>query len=92
VKSIAEFEEKLDAEHEIGAHLVNFGSQTIHITGVGYWGTDLILFNGTRSDGQPVQLMQHISQVNVMLVAVPNTCSPPRRIGFEMVKRLQKVD
>jgi hypothetical protein len=90
VKSIAEFEEQLDATQEVDACLVNFGLQPIHIDDVGFWGHDLIVFHGGNSVGAPVQLLQHISQVNVMLVAIPTTSPIPKRIGYAMVQKLKE--
>jgi hypothetical protein len=91
IRSIADFEEKLDQDTEIGARLVTFGNkEVIHIEDVGYWGPDLIIFHGTNSEGKPLQLLQHQSQVNVLLVAVPKEGPKPRRIGFELVKKLDK--
>ncbi len=93
VRSIAKFEEELDQEQEIGARLVTFGNQeVIHIEDVGYWGPDLLIFYGESSEGKPLQLLQHQSQVNVLLVAVPKAGPKSRRIGFDMVKKLEKKD
>lgn len=89
VRSIAEFEEDLKPDEEIGARLVSFGQgEVIHVLDVGYWGPDLITFEGTNADGRPVRLLQHISQISVLLVALPVEKGPPRRIGFDLVKKL----
>ena len=93
VRSIAKFEESLDQNSEIGARLVTFGNQeVIHIEDVGYWGQDLLIFYGTSSEGKPLELLQHQSQVNVLLVAVPKEGPTPRRIGFDLVSKLEKKD
>ena len=82
-KSIIEFEKKLDQSKEVGAKLANFGAQeSISIEGVGYWEPDLVIFFGRNSQGNSVELLQHVSQANVLLVAVPAQSDPPRRIGF----------
>lgn len=92
-RSIIEFEEKLDGTNEVGARLINFGgSEIIHIDDVGYWGVDLIKFYGRNVDGHRVELLQHITQVNVLLVAVPAQSDPPRRIGFVLRENLKKQD
>ena len=71
VRSINSFEEDLDQDQEIGARLVNFGSDTtIYIEHVGYWGPDIITFTGTSPDGNRVELLQHISQLSVLLIAL----------------------
>jgi hypothetical protein len=93
VKSIATFEEELDKTKEIGARLVNFGpSEAVSIENVSYWGPDLIIFQGTNIDGHPVELLQHYTQVNVLLVAVPAKNDPPRRIGFILEHKLQQKE
>jgi Family of unknown function (DUF6173) len=90
VKSIIEFEEALDETQEIGARLVNFGErEPIHINDVGYWGPDLVIFYGTNADKRPVELLQHVTQVSVLLVAMPKEHEQARRIGFELQKKLE---
>lgn len=90
VRSIIDFEKKLDSDQEIGARLVSFSSgETIHIDDVGYWGPDIIKFYGRNVDGRPVELMQHISQMSVLLVSVKAEQEKPRRIGFILEQRLK---
>ncbi|TBC02108.1 DUF6173 family protein [Rhizobium ruizarguesonis] len=92
VKSIIDFEEKLDPNLEIGARLVSFASsEIIHIDDVGYWGPDIIKFYGKNADGNPVELMQHMSQLSVLLVAV-KPLAEPRRIGFVLKGKLEAED
>ena len=89
VRSIARFEARLDDDTEIGARLVSFTEKdTFHIEDLGYWGPDFVVFYGTSLEGNPVELIQHISQVNVLLVALPKEQEEPRRIGFMLEKRL----
>ncbi len=91
-QSIINFEKTLDPDKEIGAQLVSFNSnETISIENLGYWGDDLIIFYGKNSLGNSVELLQHISQVNVLvnvlLVAVPVE-GEARRIEFILEKQL----
>ena len=80
---IKQFEGALDDEHEIGARLVSFGHNlTFHIEDMGYYGPDMIVFYGKNDSGEPVQLIQHTSQLSVLLVAVRKQSERPRRIGF----------
>ena len=80
---IKQFESRLDEEHEIGARLVSFGANlTFHIEDMGYYGPDMVVFYGKNDKGEPVQLIQHTSQLNVLLVAVRKQEARPRRIGF----------
>jgi len=82
---IRQFEAKLDAEHEIGARLVCFGSEVkFHIENLGYYGPDMICFYGIDEHGQSVQLIQHISQLSVLLIALKKQDEKPRRIGFKI--------
>lgn len=77
------FEAELDGEHEIGARLVSFGSSvTIHVHQVGYSRPSLITFTGVTEKGDKVQLVQHISQLSFLLVAVKKIGETPYRIGF----------
>jgi hypothetical protein len=90
VLSIIEFEKKLDSNSEIGAKLVNFSSnEVISVDNVSYWGPDLVIFIGKNLEGHPVELMQHMTQVNVLLVAVPKQNETPRRIGFILEEGLE---
>lgn len=80
---IKDFERHLDDEHEIAARLVSFGEElTFHIEDMGYFGPDLITFFGKNEHGEPVQLVQHVSQLSVLLVALRKQEEVPRRIGF----------
>jgi len=81
--SIRQFEARLDDQHEIGARLVSFGANlTFHIEDMGYFGPDMIVFYGKNEKGEPVQLIQHTSQLSVLLVAMRKQEERPRRIGF----------
>jgi hypothetical protein len=86
LKYIGQFEMQLDRDHEIGGRFVAFGDDThFHIADVGYWNPDIITFDGLDKGGNRVKLIQHVSQLNVLLVAVRKTTpptEPPRRIGF----------
>jgi hypothetical protein len=93
VRSIIEFESKLDSDSEIGARLVNFNSnEVISIDDLGFWGPDLVKFYGKNADGRHVELMQHLTQVNVLLVGVPKQSEKPKRIGFILEENLKKQD
>ena len=90
VRSVIDFEKKLDASREIGLRLIQFGpGETLAIEDIGFWGPDLITFFGRNADGNPVELMQHISQVNLLLVAVP-VSGKPKRIGFLLERHLSE--
>ena len=88
---IQNFEEQLDAEHEVAMGFT--GSQTgiLLIEGVGFFEPDIVTFYGTDQDGARTQLIQHVSQLNVMLRALPKAKDAPqaRRIGFRLASDLQ---
>lgn len=82
---INDFHKSLDDEHEVGARLVNFGQAvTFHVEDIGYWNPSLISFHGKNELGEPVELIQHVSQISILLVAMKreNIEKPKRPIGF----------
>jgi hypothetical protein len=86
VEWINDFDQDLDAAHEVGVRLVSFGQAvTFHLEDIGYWNPSLISFTGKMDDGAPVELIQHVSQISVLLVKLPrqNPDEPKRRIGFQ---------
>lgn len=90
VNQIMEFEKNLGDQHELGGRFVEGpGSEPLHITNVASWGPDMILFMGQYPDGRRYELIQHYSQVSVLLVAVPKMDEEPRRIGFELMKNFK---
>lgn len=82
---IKDFQKTLDSTQEVGASLVSFNSDHVfHIIDLGYHGTDMIIFYGENNSGNKMTLLQHVSQLNVLLIAVPSLdkSKPARRIGF----------
>ncbi len=82
---IRDFENNLDDEHEIAIRLASFGSSTtMSVYEIGYQNPDMLYFYGTVN-GQDAQLIQHVSQLNFLLLSVQKSDpeKPPRRIGFE---------
>lgn len=85
VKWINDFDSALDDEHEVGVRLVSFGQSVVfHLNGIGYWNPFLISFLGTTEDGQPVELIQHVNQISILLMKLPrkNPEEPKKPIGF----------
>jgi hypothetical protein len=92
-RRIMEFEKNLGPDHEIGGRFVEGPtSEPLHITNVASWGPDMILFMGEFADGRTFELIQHYSQVSVLLVAVKKMNDEPRRIGFELIKTVREQD
>jgi hypothetical protein len=88
---IQNFEEQLAAEDEIAIGLTGGNTGILRIEGVGYFDPDIVTFYGTDQTGARTQLVQHVSQLNVMLRAMPKEPAAPaaRRIGFRLVEDLE---
>lgn len=82
---LVDFDKSLDEQHEIGIRLVSFGQALIfHLEGIGYWDPALISFRGRKDSSEPVELIQHVSQISILLVGLPrlDPSKPKRPIGF----------
>lgn len=85
IEWINDFHRSLDDEFEVGAKLVTFGqSITFHIEDISYWNPSLISFKGQTEDGDPVELIQHVSQISILLMKMKRKqiSEPKRPIGF----------
>ncbi len=79
------FESELDADHDVGIRLVNFGSEiTFRVTDIGSVEPDLIVFTGKTQAGAPVRLIQQRSQVDFLLTTLERSDpdEPKRPVGF----------
>lgn len=90
---IQNFEKELDAEHEVGMGFTGGDVGTLKIQGMGYFAPDLITFYGTDPNGAKTQLVQHVSQLNVMLIASQkeDEQAEPNRIGFKLAEDLDEA-
>lgn len=82
--AIKDFESKLDSDHEVGICLASFGKSILmSVANIGYHNPSTLFFYG-YVNGKPATLVQHMSQLNFLLVAEKKAdpCRPPRRIGF----------
>ncbi len=82
---INEFHRGLSDEYEVGGQLASFGKNIeFHFTDISYWNPSLISFIGVLEDGSPVELVQHVSQINVLLIRKKRLSPevPKRPIGF----------
>ena len=80
-----EYNERLDHTHQVALRLVHFGqSMTINIANIGYWNPGIIIYYGTSIDGNPIELVQHVSQISCLLTSVPreDPSKPKPLIGF----------
>ena len=89
---IQNFEEQLDADHEIGMGFAGGEVGVMRIQGIGFFAPDILTFYGADMAGAKTQLVQHVSQLNVMLRAAPkvNRDLEPNRIGFRLAAALEK--
>lgn len=86
MEQIHDFEETLDAEHEIALRLASFGSSiTMIVTEIGYQNPDILYFYGFV-DGKYSKLIQHSSQLNFLITSIEreDKTKPARRIGFDI--------
>ena len=83
-KYVEEFEASLDKDHEVGMMLTNFGQSILmQVNTIGYEDSVMLVFKGTVN-GNPATLIQHIIQLNFLLMAVEKAEpeKPKRKIGF----------
>lgn len=87
---IKNFEEQLDNEHEVAMGFTGGDAGVIRIEGMGYFDPDIVTFYGSDPTGAKTQLIQHVSQLNVMLRALPKHVDQPapNRIGFRLASAL----
>ena len=64
----------------------------LRIEGLGFFDPDMITFYGRDEAGDKTQLIQHVTQLNVMLRAVgrEQPMEPAQRIGFRLAKDWDK--
>lgn len=83
---IRNFESQLDSSQEIAMGFAGSDAGVLQIEGLGYFDPDIVTFYGRDEDGVKTQLVQHVTQLSVILRAVPKVREeePPRRIGFAL--------
>lgn len=83
---IQSFEAALNSDQEIAMGFTGSAAGVLKIEGLGFLDPDLITFYGRDEDGNKTQLVQHVSQLSVMLRAVPKAAPerPANRIGFRL--------
>lgn len=83
---IRNFEGQLDTMQEVAMGFAGGESGVLKIEGLGFFEPDILAFYGRDEDGRKTQLIQHVTQLSVLLRAVPKTIpsEPARRIGFRL--------
>lgn len=89
---IKNFEEQLDNEHEVAMGFTGADAGVMRIEGLGYFDPDIVTYYGSDGAGIKTQLVQHVSQLNVMLRALPIEAGhdAPNRIGFRLAEDLEE--
>ena len=84
-RELQRLEQELDDAQEIGVLLVSFSQGLrIHVREVTAREPNLIVFTGLTENGEPVTLVQHVSQLSFLVMKLPrlNPDEPRRPIGF----------
>lgn len=89
---IRNFEEQLDGDQEVAIGFTGGDAGVLRIEGMGYFDPDIVTFYGSDESGAKTQLIQHVSQLSVMLRAlpIPKQSTTPSRIGFRLAAELDK--
>lgn len=74
---LKKFEETLEAKHEAAMGFAGGDAGVLRIEGMGYFDPDIVTFYGTDAAGAKTQLVQHVTQLNVMLRAIPKEVDVP---------------
>ncbi|EYD72035.1 hypothetical protein [Limimaricola hongkongensis] len=91
---ISRFEDGLEPGEEVAMAMTGGHSGVLRIQGMGYFDPDIVTFYGIDPSGAKTQLIQHVSQLSVMLRAAPRPRpeAPPERIGFRLARELEDED
>lgn len=84
-QEILNYQSNLSDEEDVAISIVQFNqTTTILVDSIGYIGYNLVRFGGKDNSGKPLELIQHISQLNFLLTVVqkPEPEVPKRQIGF----------
>ena len=89
---IQNFEKTLDSEHEVAMGFTDTGAGVLRIEGLGFFDPDIVTYYGIDQTGARTQLVQHVSQLNVLLRAQPkpDPAREARRIGFQLGRALSE--
>ncbi|PIE12309.1 MAG: hypothetical protein CSA70_10360 [Rhodobacterales bacterium] len=88
---IQNFENQLDNEHEVAMGFAGGDAGVLRIEGMGFFDPDIVTFYGTDPSGAKTQLVQHVSQLSVILRALPKEteAAAAKRIGFRLAADLE---
>ncbi len=91
---IQNFEKTLDKDQEVAMGFTDTGAGVLRIEGLGFFDPDIVTFYGQDQTGARTQLVQHVTQLNVLLRALPKPDEEDeaRRIGFQLGSALEDDD
>lgn len=84
-EEIRDYQNNLPDTGDVAMSIVQFNqSITILVKEIGYIGYNLVCFHGEDTSGKPLELIQHVQQLNFLLMVVPKPAPevPKRQIGF----------
>ncbi len=89
---IKRFEDGLEPGEEVAMAMTGGHSGVLRIQGMGYFDPDIVTFYGSDPAGAKTQLIQHVTQLSVILRALPRPRpeTPPERIGFQLARELEE--
>lgn len=81
---IVDFQSTLSEVQDVALQIIQFNNSiTLYVTKVSHLGLGLIVFQGSDSANNPCEIVQHISQINVLMAIVSKPADiPHRKIGF----------
>ena len=81
---IVDFQSTLSEVQDVALQIIQFNNSiTLYVTKVSHLGFGLIVFQGSDSANNPCEIVQHISQINVLMAIVSKPADiPHRKIGF----------
>ncbi|MGJ8544243.1 MAG: DUF6173 family protein [Sulfitobacter sp.] len=90
---LRKFEEQLNSDQEVAMGFTGADAGVLRIEGMGYFDPDIVTFYGTDPQGGRMQHIQHVSQLNVILRALPKVVqdAEPNRIGFKLAADLDEA-
>ena len=95
VESIVEFDNALDETEEVGVRLVSFGqTMQFHARDISFLNPSLIVFSGITEDNKSIELIQHVSQISFLLMALPrlDPDQPKHEMGYHTLHRQNSQD
>lgn len=84
-EEIGNYQNNLPDTEDVAMCIVQFNqSITILVKDIGYIGYNLVCFHGEDTLGKPLELIQHVQQLNFLLMVVqkPEPEAPKRKVGF----------